>query len=534
MKHAQGRGLGRGSRTPWLLMNLCLGALVPLSSCASDGPTWEFTEVTLDAGVAYEHVGGHTIYFMGGGVAAGDYDGDGWVDLFALTGDNGPSLLFQNQGDGTFQTRANTAGLDFEDAAASGPLFVDLDGDGNLDLLIGGLDFAPTRVFRNRGDGTFEDRTLTSGLPGFARTYGSAFGDIDGDGDLDGFLGQWNNVPSDLLWRNVGDFQFESATDTLSKEAHESLVWSFTPNFTDLDDDGDVDLVVACDFNNSQVLRNDGGQFVRITDDSVLVDQNGMGAAVGDYDRDGVLDWFVTSIRAQGSESLGNRLYRGVGNGEFVDVTDTAGVSVGFWGWGACFADFNNDGWLDIFHTNGFRHDPFEDDPSRLFINQQDGTFLEDAEGHGLLDQNQGRGVVCFDYDRDGDVDVFVANNTGPSSLYRNDGGNARHYLQVALRSAAPNHRAVGARIAVQDAVGEQIREVRAGNNFVSQNPARVHFGLGDSLAAVTVRVRWPGGGAESVLAGVQVDQELTVASSQVFSDTLERGDLAAWSATVP
>lgn len=517
-----------------MVLLLLAGSLEPIRAAAGDAVAWQFTEVTEDAGVDYVHGGGPTIAFMGGGVAAGDYDGDGWVDLFALRGHEGASVLLRNRGDGTFEDRAPVAGLDFESPAASGPLFVDLDGDGHLDLLVGGLDFAPTRVFRNLGDGTFEDRTATSGIPGFARTYGSAFGDIDGDGDLDGFIAQWNVAPTDLLWRNLGGFQFESATDAFEPAAHESLIWSFTPNFSDLDNDGDLDLVVACDFDNSQVLRNVGsGQYERITDDAVVIDRNGMGAAVGDYDRDGLLDWFVTSIRSEGAEAIGNRLYRGVGNGALVDVTESAGVSVGFWGWGACFADFDNNGWIDIFHTNGFHHLPFDDDPSRLFLNQGDGTFVEEAARHGLVDLGQGRGVVCFDYDRDGDLDVFVANNSGPSRLYRNEGGNSRHYLQVGLRAPAPNSRGVGSRIELHYADGDQIYEVRAGNNFVSQNPALAHFGLGDASEPVIVLIRWPGG-SESLLAGVEVDQEITVEPHQIFSDTFEIADVTAWSVVSP
>ena len=489
--------------------------------------------MTTSAGVEYEHGGGDTIFFMGGGVAAGDFDNDGWIDLYALGGYAEANLLLRNRGDGTFEDVAQNAGVALSNGACSGPLFVDIDGDTHLDLLIGGLEFSPTYLFRNRGDGTFEDRTALSGLPAFERTFGSAFADIDGDGDLDGFIAQWTPEPSDVFWRNDGDFSFTHAPGVFLGGAASAWIWTFTPNFSDLDDDGWLDLLVAADFNHSQVFMNRGGAFEQVTDENIIIDQNGMGAAIGDYDRDGVFDWFVTAIRPEGSPATGNRLYRGLGDGSFEDTTEVAGVSVGYWGWGACFADFDNDGWIDILHTNGFRHPPFEDDPTRLFMNQGDGTFVESAAAHGLDDRGQGRGVVCFDYDRDGDIDLFVANNSGTSSLYRNDLDNANHYLQVALSAPAPNSQGIGAKLTVRRGDDEWIDEIRAGNNFVSQNPAEAHFGLGASTLPIELEVRWPGG-AESKRGGVGLDQFLTVEMSEIFRDGFESGQPDAWSFSQP
>ncbi len=172
-------------------------------------------------------------------------------------------------------------------------------------------------------------------------------------------------------------------------------------------------------------INNQDGTFKDATDTKVFTDENGMGAAVGDYDNDGDLDWFVTSIWGPDPDdshtqwdSSGNRLYRNSGDGTFEDVTDVAGVRKGFWGWGSCFADFNNDGHLDIFHVNGyltpnsklqrFRPKKFFDDPVRLFVSNGDGEFTERSTALGLDDTDQGRDVSCFDYERDGDLDIFI------------------------------------------------------------------------------------------------------------------------------
>ncbi|MCP3964625.1 MAG: CRTAC1 family protein [bacterium] len=512
------------------------------------GEDWSFTDVTLPAGLDYEHGfvgGGIGNLFIGGGVAAGDFDGDGWTDLYAVRGDIGANLLFRNRGDGTFEEMGAAAGVDITGSKGSGPTFVDLDGDGRLDLVVGGMELTPIRVFRNLGAGvegivTFTDVTAQAGLPTFEYAFGAAFGDYDRDGDLDAFFSQWNNQPGELLWRNEGNFNFAAASaEAFDAVARDRLTFTFTPNFADMNSDGWPDLVVASDFNNSQVLLNRGdGGFDLVTDDDVIIDNNGMGASVADYDNDGVLDWFVTAIRAEGGDGIGNRLYRGLGDGSFVDTTEAAGVSEGYWGWGACFADFDNDGWTDIFHVNGFLHPPFEDDPSRLFVNQRGGadgivTFSEQAQERGIVDRRQGRGLVCFDYDRDGDLDIFTANNSDPPRLFRNDGGNQLHYLQVTLAGQAPNTQGVGARIVLETSAVTRIHEMRAASNFVSQDPVMAHFGLGSEPAAARLEVHWLDG-LTSVLAGVAIDRELEVDAGVIFADAFESGELGAWAAVTP
>ena len=412
---------------------------------------------------------------MIGGVASGDLDADGDIDLFLVSEGSEVNLLYLNRGDGTFQEVAADYGVSDTPLYESGPLFVDVTPETGLVL------------------------------PEWVDTYSITAGDINGDNLLDLFLTHWALAPTigqqHLLWRNSGGGSF---VDVTSPYGLDGLRHTFTANFSDIDLDGDLDILLASDFGNSKVLRNDGGILVE-QPASVLTDENGMGASVGDYDNDGDLDWFVTSIWdpdgiAEANWGLsGNRLYENDGQGGYTDVSIRAGVRVGYWGWGSCFADFDNDGNLDLFHVNGFNSvesdaSEFWADPSRLFMSNGDGTFVERSSDLGLDDTKQGRGVVCFDADRDGDIDIFISNNRASPSFYVNEGTGLNNYLEIVLRGASPNTQGIGARITVMTGGGgQQIREIRAGNNFLSQSPAEAHFGLGGEQT-VDVSVRWPDG----------------------------------------
>ncbi len=509
------------------------------------GAEWHFTEVSNDAGLVYQHGFDDEVgepLLISGGVAAGDVDRDGWTDLYVVRGDVGPNQLWRSRGAAatggvTFEEIGGVAGVAIDGGTSCGPTFADLDGDGWLDLLVGGVGGATQpRVFRNLGPQPptglvrFEEMTEFSGIFSFLDTFSAAFGDYDLDGDLDLFLTHWSFNGGDPiggphLWANDGSGSFGPVDFAAGiAPAYQAIDWSFTPIFTDVDGDGWPDLLVTGDFGTSQVFRNRGDGTFSIVTGPVISDENGMGAAVGDVDNDGDLDWFVSSIwdpdgQADGNWGVtGNRLYRnngdwaGAGLG-FEDGTDDAGVREGFWGWGSCFADFDNDGDLDLFHTNGFSAAPadeFFEDPSRLFVNDGTGSFNEHSADLGVDGTGQGRGVVCFDYDRDGDIDLFVANNSGPPRLYRNDGGNDAHFLQLRLLGDGVNTEAIGARVFVRTAELNQTREVRGGSNYVSQNPTLVHVGLGVAAVADEVRVIWPGG-EETVLTNVVANQRLEV-----------------------
>jgi len=497
-------------------------ALAFAAAAATHAHAWNFTNVTSAAGFNYAHGYSGVVSEArrsAGGVAVGDYDRDGWYDLYVVRGNIGPNLLFRNLGNGTFAEVGAAAGVNINAAYGSGPTFGDYDGDGWLDLIVGGIDPTLPRLFRNQGNGTFTEVTGGCGISTILNTFSCTYGDYDHDEDLDLFLSHWGPIGSpDHLWRNNGNGTFTSVDSDadLTILGDEGADYSFTGNFADIDGDRYLDLLVASDFERSKVFLNDGdGTFTNVTS-GVITDENGMGGTVGDYDNDGDLDWFVSSVWdpngvPEGNWGVtGNRLYRNTGTGVFEDVTTAAGVRKGWWGWGSSFADLNNDGRLDLIHVNGWNTTEFDRDSTRLFVANTNGTFTEMSYTLGLRDVGQGRGVACFDYDRDGDLDVFIANNGSGPAFFRNDGGNAAKYLCVRLAGPPPNTEGIGARIFVTAGGVTQMREIRCGNNFVSQDPADAHFGLGAATVVTELRVEWPDG-VTTVLNALAANQHLVL-----------------------
>lgn len=517
----------------------------------------QFADATATSGIAFTNGyinlpnPGDIVSVAPSGVAAGDYDNDGDIDLFIVRGDAGPNLLYRNTGTLVFEEVALNAGLAYSKSAAenyhhSGPMFADLDGDGDLDLFLGGLGGHPSLIYANNGDGTFSDVTAGSGIDTLTAEHNisAAFGDYDLDGDLDLFVAHWGTprdfaAPGDTehLWRNDTDatgIKFTSVSEaagispsivTLPDPNATQQTWDFTfaPTFARINDDLYPDILSVADFNYSQYfINNQDGTFTNATNTDVLIDGNGMGSAVGDYDNDGDLDWFVSSIECFGEANcddgllseIGNRLYRNQ-NGVFEDATVEAGVASGGWGWGSCFIDFENDGDLDIYHTNGWpRSDAannFRSDTSRAFVSDGAGKFENQAAEMGLDDTEEGRGIVCADLDNDGDTDILQLHRsqTLAATLWRND-TNSNNFLSVKLRGKPPNTEAAGARIIVSVGGVSQMREICIASNFVSQNPAVQTFGLGAAAQVDELRVEWPDG-RESVMADVQAGQFLSV-----------------------
>lgn len=503
-----------------------------------------------------------------GEVAAGDIDGDCFPDLLFGLGNTRSAILYKNRGGQKFEALPDEwmsalprlgnfppdafseEGLDKSRVTYNRPhlenaLFVDVNGDGWLDIFSGSVLVGQPQIYLNSGYGKFAPQRFVGGFDEFSSTLSASFGDIDGDGDLDAFLSHWSQEKNfqNHLWKNDGYgrfYPFDRQAGIFY--AYRDRDFTFTPNFVDIDDDGREDLLVAGDFGESKVFRNvDGYALENVTDPFVITDQNGMGAAIGDYDNDGDLDWFVTSIwvdpdrevkLTHGWGTSGNRLYQNQGDGRFVDVTDAAGVREGYWGWGACMADFDNDGHLDIFHTNGYSYtgnedkrvlgryftegffDEFEQDPSRLFMSDGKGEFKESSRAMGIDHTGHGRGITCFDYDRDGDMDILIANYVGAPTLYRNNSverGSQHHYLTVKLVGKGGNSEGIGAKVYVTTGGRTQMRQMRFSNNFNSQNPVEVHFGLAQAATIDELKIVWPGHERETVLQNVAVDQYLVV-----------------------
>jgi hypothetical protein len=480
---------------------------------------------------------------MTGGAAAGDFDGDGWIDLY-VTRLNQAGILYRNRGDGTFEDVSEAAGLS-ADPGGNGCAFGDIDDDGDLDLYVTNVLRRSYALYVNEG-GVFHEDAAARGadVADDYRHHGfsAAFGDYDGDGYLDLHLTEWVQIPLDdpapnhaRLLHNLGAANpghFEDVTEAAGVELLEGprgTRTSYSSRFADVDGDGALDLLVVADFGASRLFWNEGdGGFI---DGSIFsgvgTDQNGMGSALGDYDGDGDLDWFVTAIFDPdyqcdgvtcGWGTSGNRLYRNDGARHFSDVTDLAGVRDGGWGWGAELFDLDNDGALDLVMTNGVdfpnpEAEYFHHDSTRLWRNRGDGGFDEVSAELGIDDESDGKGVVVFDYDRDGDQDVLIAQHGGRALLYRNDGGDENAWLRVQLIGTRSNRDGLGAQLRLRRRPGERplLREISGGNGFLGQSETVAHFGLGawdEPLAEL--RVRWPDG-HEQVLHDVEPRQLLVV-----------------------
>ena len=497
----------------------------PLAHCEGSGGSF-FRNVTTDLGLCYDasiaDIQLTEAEKTGGGLGLADIDNDGHPELYVAHGHSTPGKLFSFDGDRFVEREDNGIELLGMDLAG---YFIDIDVDGFKDFI--SVQYEGVEVFRNDGTGNFLVHTDATRIDNRTATWSMAAADYDLDGDLDLFFTHWGTGITDggteYLWKNNGEGVFIDASFrvpikvTMAADNLESE-YSFTPTFADFDSDGFPDLLIAGDWESSQVLQNavGGNVFFDFTTE-VISDENGMGSAVADYDRDGDLDWFVSSIWDPNASSngTGNRLYRNMdGRGTFEDVTDEAGVREGDWGWGSCFADFDNDGHVDLFHTNGFQEPrpQFHDDPSRLFMSNGDGTFTERAAELGITHTGQGRGIICTDYNDDGKVDIFIANSGNSPTVFMNDHQNDNHYIAIDLVGIGANPEAIGARVTVTTASGSQIDEVRLGTAYLSHGPATLHFGLGEDDSVSSIDVFWPGpGNLTSRVEMKDVDQRLTI-----------------------
>ena len=431
---------------------------------------------------------------MGGyGCAWGDYDNDGDLDLYVSSYNYG-SRLYRNDGGGVFSSpwASNTPPNDHYDG--TGVAWGDYDNDGDLDLYLGQANGQPNRLFRNDGSDTFTD--VTNGLPlgDAGDTYGVAWGDYDKDGDIDLYIA--NLGTANKLLRNDGVSGFTDVTSgTPLGDAGSGcgVAWA------DYDNDGDLDLYLSNFFNEANKLfRNDGGgSFTDVTTSPLNDAGNGLGIDWGDYDNDGDLDLYLVNCNGA------NKLFRNNGGSSFTDVTSAPMNDAGF-GYGCMWGDYDNDGDIDLYLANGGASGE-----NRLFRNDG-GTFVDAASG---LIRNTGpsTGVAWGDYDKDGDIDLYVTNNNPyRNKLFRNEIGTANHWVHVNLVGTTTNVSAIGARVRVVVAGVSQIREISGGSGWCSQNSLTAEFGLGFNLLVDTLQIQWPSGKSTDTYTNLPVDTLLT------------------------
>jgi hypothetical protein len=493
---------------------------------------------------------------MTGGAAAGDFDGDGLVDLF-FTRIDAADVLYRNTGSG-FENVSASAGFT-QTLPTNGVATGDIDNDGDLDLYVTGSDSARHFLYVNDGAGHFAEQAISRGaavsapLSWTRRGQSAALGDYDRDGFLD-ILTSDHSRPTDIsgarLLRNLGAAKpghFQDVTHAAGLDVYRTPLavpdtsYRFTPQFSDVDRDGHTDILFTADSRTSQLFWNNGdGTFTDGTlAAGVGTDKSGMGSALGDYDRDGDLDWFVTAIFDTPFLGVhpGNRLYRNNGNRTFTDVTTAAGVRNSGWGWGTTYFDYDNDGHLDLMATNGFVSGGYAGDRTMLWRNNADGTFADVGVDSGVTDTGQGRGLLHLDYDDDGDLDVVVVNYAAAPILYRNDGGNEANWLRVKTQGTVSNRDGIGALITVVPDMSRvedfQVWEVSAGGSFLSQAETVAHFGLADFSEPVDlVTIAWPSG-VKQQFVDVAINS-LLVAQEPLPGDFngdghVDRDDLPPW-----
>lgn len=492
-----------------------------------------FSDVTADIGASFQQrtllpFFNRYLHALGPGIAVNDYDADGDLDFYVSNGLGFPNLLFRNRGDGTVE------GLDSPQSGGSlredgGVAFGDVDNDGDLDLYVASSQ--RNTLFLNRGDGRFADVTETAGVGDGRNARSVSFVDYDNDGLLDIFVSNYdihsqvnfdrNDNPGQgsVLYRNNGDLTF---TDVAEAAGIGKTGLAFAQTFTDYDDDGDQDLVIVHDVGRFLLFRNDGdGRFTNVSGDAGLTDTGSwMCAASGDYDNDGDFDLFSTNVgpamamfvpRYPGQISNPmHALYRNEGDGTFVDVAREAGVADAGFGWGCEFGDVDNDGWLDLYLvTNYFfmgvgsqggasLYGRLPDggvggEDSFLFLNNGDGTFRNVTRAAGILNPFDARGATLADIDGDGFLDIFVVNERGPLQVYRNQ-GNGNHWLKVRLVGTRSNRDAIGARVRIVAGGMEQVREVSGGSSYKSQPSFELEFGLGRHRRVDLVEAVFPSG----------------------------------------
>ena len=542
-------------------------------------PGFVLTDATKAAGITFVHkrpsfdpkianVEPH-VAALGASVSVADFDSDGWCDLYFTNSRFGePNALYRNKGDGTFEDVAATAGVaDLNrpgEGASMGGVWGDFDNDGREDLLV--YRYGYLALLKNVDGKRFEDVTQAAGLHRWVNSNGAIWFDYDRDGLLDLYVTAYfrsdidlwhltttrimhnsfefaDNGGKNLLFHNVGGGRFEDVTDKLGVG---STRWTLAAASADFDEDGWPDLYLANDYGPEELFLNDHGQrFVPVKAGLSSESKSGMSVALGDAFNRGRLDAFVTNISERGYLFQNNnlRLNRLTDSKRFVNVAEGAVADAG-WAWGAQFGDLNNDGMNELFVANGFisadRNTSywyamskiagangrlFEDaatwpafgnaslsgyERSRVYLNRGAAGWTDVAARVGATDTYDGRAVALADLGNRGVIDVIVANQNQPVTLYRTTADSANHWVGFHLVGTRSNRSAIGAEVVVESGDLKQRRIVDGGMGFASQNDRRLHFGLGQREWVDRVVIHWPSG-TEQVLQHPLIDRMLTI-----------------------
>ena len=548
----------------WIALYSFVILLLECANLCADNHEIQFVDVTAEAGIRFRHVNGakgdyHLPETIGSGGAFFDYDIDGDLDLYLVnsgdltrTDSEGTytSILYCNNGDGTFTDVTDAAGVGNSGYYGMGAACGDYDNDGDPDLYV--TNFGANVFYRNNGDGTFTDVTEAAGVGDALWGTSATFFDYDRDSYLDLYVANYVLYSLDVAYRPCGVHgirthchpkNFDGAPDRLYRNNGDGTFTDATqaagfggiggPHSgkglgvvaADFNNDGEPDVYVANDDTPNFLFYNNGdGTF---TETGLLagcafsfdgVAQAGMGVDAGDFDGDGNLDIFVTNLSHET-----NALYRNNGDGTFSDIVYEAYLgkeSYLFVGFGTRLFDYDNDGYSDIFIANGHIIEAIAQvtdvltyaQRNQLFHNNGDGTFTEVSfeSGPYFRRESVSRAAIFGDYDNDGDIDIVVTQSNQPAELLRNEGGNRRNWVRIKLVGTTSNRDGIGARVTATAGSESQMQEVRTGLSYLCSNDPRVLFGLGDHTRIDRLEIRWPSGIVQ-VLENLEVNREIVV-----------------------
>lgn len=552
-----------------LAVSVCAQTPYPASS-AHPTPAW-FVDVAAKAGITVRDVNGsatnkqYIVEATGSGVAIIDYDRDGWPDIFLVNGvelhqaanlNKAPTNhLFHNNHDGTFTDVTAKAGM-ASSGWGQGACVGDYDNDGFDDIYVTG--YGHNRLFHNQRNGTFKEVAGASNVAGSGAEWGTgcAFIDYDRDGNLDIVVADyvrfdlaktplpgavagcmWKGAPvmcgprglpsaPNILFHNDGNGKFRDVSE--SSGIQKTLGhYCFSVTTLDFNEDGWPDIYVACDSTPSILYRNNhDGTFTDVGADAGAAfnedgrEQAGMGSTAADYDGDGHLDLYKTNFSDDTST-----LYHANGDGTFSDVTFAAGLGINLdaLGWGAMFADVDNDGFPDLLVANGHVYPQVDNaklgssfkEPRFLYWNpgnwDQPGARFKDlsqSSGPGLTQPLSGRGLAIADLWNDGRLSAVVNNLSDLPMVLVNEAKNSNHWLGLKLTGTISNRSAIGARVTVHGSTRSWVDEVRSGSSYNSSSDLRLHFGLGAEGRIASIEVRWPNGQREE-FTGQKVDRSI-------------------------
>ena len=454
---------------------------------------------------------------LGNGVSFFDYDNDGWDDITISTANTNELRFFKNFFGVFAEQTFNLSYINYQTRCA---VWVDFDNDGDNDLFVTS-DTNGNKLLKNNGSMVFEDITATTGMvTGNVYTYGASWGDYNNDGYLDVFLSNRTSIFSNLLYKNNGDGTFTDVT--LQAGIDENPVFSFCAAFLDINNDGYQDLYVSNDkfnYENKLYKNNGNGTFTDISISSgTNISIDAMSVTVGDYNRDGFFDIYVTN------SPTGNYLLRNNGDETFQNVAMPTGTAFNSIGWGAVFFEADNDGDLDLYVSGQYDGSISGLLSAAFYQNNNNNTFSLNNSCFPM-DNGASYSNATGDFNNDGLVDIVVSNDGQEMFLWKNNTLNALHWIKLKLQGTQSNRDAVGARVEISANGQKQYGYKLCGEGYLGQNSSTMHFGIDDNLFLDYIKIFWPSG-LEEIYVDVQANQILTLIEGNALSTNENNANL--------